>query len=315
MKKVLILLSLTMSLFLHSGEYPHLILNFDVNKTLIASDKTENKSLEDVINELLSRRYFACWDEAVLEPISFDAYVRTVMMPGEEHDAELKMARLVHLTHFIDFLKERNHPLYSVVLDEFNHIIETLQGAHIFPSFFKFTDYLSRKGISYTLFLRSFGKEVFEVKDEINQKLEGLFEFEGKFRNGILYVEGEEPLTTPREIYSFVTSKRHGAIQDDWHYWMKGEMYARCGKPFYIDQEDRNTLSLFFDDNIKINSFEKNVISPLDSGTGASLPVESALESKQMIFVDTIEAILDENYFIGLLEEALAVHGNFRYCH
>lgn len=206
---------------------------------------------------------------------------------------------------------ERIHPLCSVVLDEFNHIIETLQGAHIFPSFFKFTDYLREKKISYTMFLRSFGKEVFEVKDEINQKLDGLFEFEGKFRIGVLYVEGEKPLATPQEIYSFVTSKRHGAIQDDWHYWMKGEMYARCGKPFYIDQEDRNTLSLFFDDNIKVNSFEKNVISPLASGTGDSLSVEAALKSKQMIFVDTIEAILNENYFIGLLEEALAEHEAF----
>lgn len=303
MKKNFTFLFLLVVFFLR-GE-PHLILNFDVNKTLIASDKTENKSLEDVINELLSRKYSACWDETVFEPITFDAYVRNVMMPGEEHDVELKMARLVHLTHFIDYLQEHDHPLLPIVSKQFNMIIDTLKGAHIFPSFYRLIDYLDEKSISYTLFLRSFGKEVFEVKNVINAQLNDLFEVEGEFRKGILNLHGEGSLAIPQDIQAFFYSRRHAAIHDDWPYWMKGEMFAQFGKPFYISLEDREHLSLFFDDNIKVGSFDKNVLAPLNGVTGESIPIPVVLNSKQMIFVDTLEAITNENYFIERVEEAL----------
>lgn len=308
MRKIVVLLGLIVIFGLHAE--PHLILNFDINKTLIASDKTENKSLEDVINEMLSRKYFACWDSTILEPITFDQYVRTVIMPGEEHDKELKIARLVYFTHFIDYLKEHDHPLYSVVLNEFNKVIETLQGAYIFPSFFRLMDELDQRGVSYTLFLRSYGKEVFEVKNEINEQLNHLFQVEGQFRKGVLYINGEEPLTTPETIYSFFNSKKHAAIHDDWPYWMEGEMFAKYGKPFYIDLEDRDTLTLFFDDNIKLDSFEKNIIAPINSQTGEAISIPFLLKSKQMIFVDTLEAIVNENYFIERIQESLLEHQN-----
>ncbi|MFI0435668.1 MAG: hypothetical protein ACH350_08105 [Parachlamydiaceae bacterium] len=310
MKNILILLFLiTIALDLHADSItPHLILNFDVNKTLIASDKTENKSIEDVMNEMLSRKYSACWDDTVTEPITFDRYVRTVMMPGEEHDANLKIARLLPLTHFIDFLLERNHPLYSIVAEEFNHLVKQLRDVHIFPAFYRLIAELDRRGISYTLFLRSFGREVFEIKEEMNATLSQRFEVEGMFRQGVLYLNGQEPIETAEEIYAFFSSKKHAAIHDDWHYWMKGEMYAEYGKPFYLDLEDRNTLALFFDDNIKVDSFEKNIIGPLSRSTGESLSISSLLKSNQMIFVDTIEAILNENYFIEKIDQALQEH-------
>ncbi len=307
MKKIFFLLAVCLNFGLFS-ETPHLILNFDVNKTLIASDKTENKSLEDVINELLSRKYFACWDERVEEPISFDAYVKEVLMPGEEHNIKLKMERLVHLTHFLDYLADCNHPLYSVVEEQFTHIITTLKGEHIFPSFFRLLDDLEKKEIKYTLFLRSFGKEVFEVKNEINCKTNDLFQKEGTFRKGILQIQENASYETPEKIYQFFTSNQHAAIHDDWPYWVAGEMEAKYGKPLYINCEDPNTLSIFFDDNIKIDSYDKNIIAPLNCKTGEALSIQEMLKTKQMIFVDTLEAITNENYFIERLQEALDEH-------
>lgn len=309
MKKIFALLtSMMMTLNLSADSIPHLILNFDVNKTLIASDKIENKTLEDVMNEMLSRKYSACWDDTILEPMTFDNYVRTIMMPGEEHDIKLKMARLVPLTHFIDFLAEHKHPLYPAVLADFNRIIETLEGAYIFPSFFHLIEQLDQRGITYTLFLRSFGREVFEVKNAINTQFDEFFQHEGMFRSGVLHVKGREPVDTPDEIYGFFSSKQNAAIHDDWHYWVEGEMHAEYGKPLYIDLKDQNTLTLFFDDNIKIDSFEKNIIGPINSSTGEPLSISTLLESKQMIFVDTIEAILNKNYFVEKIEEALGEH-------
>ena len=318
MKQILIAFFFVFTLSLYGEAPPHLILHFDVNKTLIASDQTENKSLEDVINEMLSRKYSSCWDERVLKPISFDAYVRKILLPGEEHDVTLKMTRLVYLTHFLDYLKEKTHLLYPTVLNEFNTVIETLEGAHIFPSFFRLLTYLENQGISYTLFLRSFGKEVFEIKQQINAIIgqlnqdesvdNELFQIEAKFRQGELHVEGEEPLKTPEEIYAFFSSGKHAAVHDDWHYWMKGEMLAKYGKPLYLNLDDRKTLTLFFDDNIKFCSHGKCIVGPLDSSTGDVISTQFLLKSKQMIFVDTLEAILNENYFIERVEEALQEH-------
>lgn len=307
MKKFLLLLCFVVTFALSAEQYPHLILNFDINKTLIASDKTENKSIEDVINELLTRKYFACWDKTVLEPISFDAYVRTVLLPGDEHNIKLKEERLVHLIHFIDYLREHQHPLYPTVYKEFTTILETLKGAqgNIFPSFYRLIAELDQNEIPYTLFLRSFGKEVFEVKTEINSVLKDVFKIDGMFRKGALHINGKGILTNSQEIYDFFCSKEHAAIHDDWPYWVAGEMKAKYGKPLFIDQKDKDFLAIFFDDNVKINSTDKNIISPIDCKTDETLSIPHLIQSRQIVQVNTLDAILNERYYVELVQEAL----------
>src|ERR1700730_7016774 len=122
MKNLLFILCFMIAFALGAEQFPHLILHFDINKTLIASDKTENNSIENVINELLCRKYSACWDETLQEPITFDEYVRMVLLPGAEHDVKLKEERLVYLVHFIDHLRSHHHPLYHTVLEEYTMV-------------------------------------------------------------------------------------------------------------------------------------------------------------------------------------------------
>lgn len=303
-------MSLFLTFSLKAEQIPHLVLHFDVNKTLIASDKTENKSIEDVINELLSRKFAACWDSTVEEPISFDAYVRTVLMPGHEHDAQLKMDRLFHLIHFIDFLREHDHPLYSAVFEEFESVLSALKKmkGNIFPAFYYLISELNLRGISYTLFLRSFGKEVFEVKKEINSVCKGLIQSEGIFQKGTLIVDGKNSFRNLQEIFDFFSSKKNAAIRDDWKYWMDGKMHVKYGKPFYVDQADPDTLPIFFDDNIKTDSSEVNIIAAIDAKTGKTIPIPLLLQSRQLVAVDTLEAILNKRYFSEFVEEALQMH-------
>lgn len=290
---------------------PHLVLHFDVNKTLIASDKTENKTTHDVINELLSKKYSACWDERVRQPITFYHYIKKYILPGEDHDATLKVARLVHLIHFIDYLKEHHHPLYTQVHSEYQFMMESLKGNEgIFPSFYILIEELDRRGISYTLFLRSFGKEVFEIKNEINNRLQHHIATEGIFQKGILCIKDRDPITTNNELYHFFNGKEHAAIRDDWHYWMEGEHYAKFGKQFPIDPEDRLTLPIFFDDNIDIHSSEKNIVAPFHAKTGKPLSISSLLQSKQLVPVDTLQAILKPEYFLDKVEEAIKAYHN-----
>jgi hypothetical protein len=312
MKSLLLIMYLLMTHFLEAEQIPHLLLHFDINKTLIASDKTENKSIEDVINELLSKKYSACWDEALQEPLTFEAYVKTIILPGDEHNVKLKEERLDYLIHFIDYLREHHHPYYGKVLEEFTLVVDILKKVqgNVFPSFYRLIFELNQSGIPYTLFLRSFGKEVFEVTNEINSEFKELFKINGMFRKGILYLDGKEALSDSHIIYDFFSAKENAAIHDDWGYWMEGEMEAIYGKPVYIDQEDSSVLTLFFDDNIKTDPSEKNIISPIDPKTGESISIAKLIQFKQLIPVNTLEAILNEFYYLERVQEAIKIHQN-----
>lgn len=309
MIRIYILFTCLFISILEARALPHLILHFDVNKTLIASDQTENKSFEDVINELLSKKHKACWDQNMIEPMTFENYVKTILLPGEEHNAKLKEERLHHLIHFLDFLKEQQHPLYPVVLKEFTSIIESFNHTQtkIFPSFYALINELNQQNISFTLFLRSFGKEVFEIKNEINQTYDNLFQGEGIFQKGILHLSDQRVFRDAHSLYHFFSSGSHTAIRDDWDYWMKGKMGVKYAKIFCINQNDKEVLSLFFDDNIKIDA-EINIIAPIDSNTGQFFSIPALIKSKQLIPVNTIEAILNERYYIDLVQEAIQYH-------
>jgi hypothetical protein len=107
------------SIPLFSETAPHLILYFDINKTLIASDKAGNKSVEDVLNELLAEKYQFCWDESLQEPMTFNEYVDKVLLPGAKHHPELRNQRKFYLQHFINYLREHDHPLYQMALQDY----------------------------------------------------------------------------------------------------------------------------------------------------------------------------------------------------
>ena len=85
-------------------------------------------------------------------------------------------------------------------------------------------------------------------------------------------------------------------------------MSAKQGKPFYVDREDKGTLSIFLDDNISNNNPIKNIIAPLDAATGELIPIEELIESGQAIRVDTLKAILNDEYYINHIQETIKKH-------
>ncbi len=111
-------------------------------------------------------------------------------------------------------------------------------------------------------------------------------------------------------IYSQLQHIGHIAIHDDWSYWSAHGMAARQGKPFYIDRDDAETLTIFFDDNIIEDDQIKNIISPLDAHTGEVISIEDLVESGQAVRVDTLEAILNDDYYIDRVKEALIKHSS-----
>lgn len=239
---------------------PHLILYFDINKTLIASDKAGNKSVTDVINELLTEKYEACWDEAL-------------------------------------------------IVQEYENVLKSLNAStgKVFNSFYSLLNHLDQKEISYSVILRSFGEEVMEVKDEVNTLHKPIFNQTGQFREGTLILEGTK-IEGSNAIYTHLRRIDHTAIHDDWNYWNKNKKSATMGKPFYIDQTDNETLSIFFDDNINENDSNTNIIAPLNAANGELISIENLVESGQAVRVDTLKAILDNNYYINHVEAAIQKH-------
>lgn len=293
------------------GETPHLLLYFDINKTLIASDKVGNKLPEDVLNELLAEKYAAVWDTSLKTPMTYEKYVHEVLLPGPNDDQNLKKERKKYTHNFLSFLKGTNHPLYPLVLKDYETAMKTLtmSGSIIFPSFYRLLSTLEDKQIAYTIILRSYGVEIFEVGEEINHHYSPIFTQKAEFREGKLVFQDGSIYVNPSEIYSYLRNTTHIAIHDDWYFWNSHAQAIEYGKPFIIDNADSKTLSIFFDDNIEETNMVSNIIAPIDATTGEILGIRDLVDRYQAVKVETLEAILDENYFINCIEKALQKRG------
>jgi hypothetical protein len=301
---ILLLITFSVSLF---GDVPHLILNFDINKTLIASDKMTNKSVPEVLNELLAKKYVAKWDKSLDKPISFEDYVDNVLFPASLENVLSGLLRRYSKQHFIDYLRHNSHPLYLDVLKDYQTAEAALQDPDrkVFASFYHLVDALDKRGISYSIVLRSFGAEVDDVKNEINQNVKELFLHTGKFHQTQLFLDNGTSFDNPTAIYQELRHLGHLAIQDDWNHWSTHDCASAYSKPFYVDRQDSNTLSLFFDDNISMKSTDKNIIGPIDPVTGEHYPVDAFITTGQAIPVDTLRAILDPDYFLNCVDAAI----------
>ena len=73
--------------------------------------------------------------------------------------------------------------------------------------------------------------------------------------------------------------------------WVKGEKKIQYGKPFIFDLNDEFFLSIFFDDNI---------VCPIDI-KGHKPSIGDLAEKNQVFVIDTLEAIMKDDYFINLI--------------
>lgn len=282
----------------------HLVLHFDINKTLIATDKATGKSVDNILNELLAVDTYYIWDPSVTHPISYEEYVRTVLVPGAFNDLKVKEKRRGYLEHFLFDLCKRNHPLYPELKSRYCELLNKLQAMDgiVFSSFYKALNELDQRKIPYTIVLRSFGEEVKDVAQEINKKYGPLISRYGYFEGPVLLIEGER-LNKPSDIYKALMQPI--AIRDDWKYWMTGGQKEAFGKPFFVDLDNKERIDIFFDDNINFLGGEINIVSPRDSKTGSPVSVDDLRKRHQLVRVNALEAILNNNYYIEKIKEVL----------
>lgn len=284
---------------------PHLILHFDVNRTLIFSDVVQNQSPEDVIVNGLADRLEYLWDETLTHPINYTNYVKYHLYPNPERSKEIKQKQKSQTTRFLEFLRESNHPLYPAAQQLFERAQQALakQKTLVFPSFYNLLAHLKGKNIAYTLVFRTFGSDIRDIAEELNQQLgpDFLTHFYS-FSQGVFNFE----YASPADFYRYIKNAGyHMAIQDDWNWWFKHSENYQFGKPFPIDSDDAEICSLFFDDNATLNRDhpENNIVAPFDIAGQRELTPEELVAQKRLFPVDTLEALCNENYFIDLIEQ------------
>lgn len=295
---------------------PKVIFHFDVNRTILADDPAGGKTIQDAILHSLADAYKDRWDARVQEPISYGDYVKEYVMPETPENAKdkaakiaLKKARNEKVNQFLTYLQEYNHPSYAKAQDEFTRMNEKLTTSNsiVFDSFYNAVHYLKEKGIPHTVILRTFGEDLPRVTADINKKLKiEFFTTTGHFKEGKLYVNGV-CLETPAQQYAFFkTHEGNCALQDNFHDWNKTGELQESSKQFALDLTDSDAISLFSDDNINpaLHS-KKNIVNPVDAKTGVSLSVPELIKLGHLMVVDTVQAVLDEDYYIKPVQRLL----------
>lgn len=299
-----------------------LILNFDINKTLIAIDPVNKKEVDEVIQGALASKMKAKWDDQIETPITYENYL---IMKGIS-----KQERRNYIVNFLEYLKEHSH-LYNSALSMYNRAMDVYrnmktENKEIFTSFYELISYLdNNENIQYRIVFRTFGEDLPKIIEELENILDWKVSV-AKFNSGSLIVSETKDLCdhtkflTSREhdfvyklehklkMYEFIRdSEHHLAILDDYKEWAKNDEAQEHGKLHLIDESDENTLSIFFDDNItKDPSSRTNIVSCYDAVHGKNMSIDKAVERGYVYKVDTIKALSDPKYFINLVSKTIS---------
>lgn len=178
----------------------------------------------------------------------------------------------------------------------------------VFPSFYKLVAFMDEQGVEYSIVLRTFGKDLGEVVSEIEAKTNKVFfDQYPKFVSGKLHVD-DEVLSSPEAIYSYFSTAKHVAVQDEYSWWVSHGKKTLYGKPFYVNLKDESTIHIFFDDNISTNDKDSSIVASFDAVLGKQLSARELAEKGLLHEVDTSDAALNENYYIEKINEVINKH-------
>ncbi len=283
-----------------------LILHMDVNKTIIAEDLANGKSIDDILIESLAKYYKGTWDPSLKQKITYVQYVKDYLFPGEKSNKKIRKLRNEAIHSFLDVLKEIKDPRYPMILKRFNKLLEKIQmqKGKIFASFYKLISYLEKEKIPYAIILRTFGTDLAIIAHELASTINLTFDWNGHFRTQKLYLKSthtqeEIILETAEDIFTFFKERNHVRIKDDFKTWNDNREQAEYGKLFPIPR-NRKIKTIFFDDNA-----EENIINARDSISGSFLDPNKLINEGIICSVDTLQVIEDDDYFIKQLLDIL----------
>ena len=296
---------------------PKWVFHFDVNKTITAIDSAKGYSYEEMVNSILAEKYHYYWDDTLPEEMSYEQYVKEFCGFSKEEAKQ-------HILQFVDFINGTNHPLKDDVNEDVKLLQDKLlsQDTLVLASFYRFLSYVENANIDYAIILRSFGNDLNDVVEEINEILGRTFlETSAYFLSGELYTE-EGLISSPQEIYSYFSECSNLIVQDDYYWWESHGKHSHYGKPFYYNGDDKDVVHVSFDDNINGENEENNIVAPLNAMTGNPLFLGDLLEIGVVHSVDPFQAIVDDEYYVnrflhlqGQRSKAFIAKGTLPYPH
>lgn len=279
-----------------------LTLHFDVNKTIIATDIAGGRpDVSMVIQELLADKTISLWSPELSHPVSYSDFVKKHLYPGDKSDPEIRAARFKLLHNFVE--NQEQTPIYTRLKRDYDALCQKMSDRLLFPSFIHCLNTLEQLNIKATIVLRTFGHDLTAVTQAVERQLPKAKFVSGQMSKGKLLFE-QHSYRSPSAIRSTLNSHRWVAIQDDWAWWIANKLHRHCGKPLFVDLKDSRTHAIFFDDNIKTDPSSKTNIVCAHNLKGEEITA-TCLESRQLISVDTLEAIRDPNYFLKQIESSL----------
>ena len=293
-----------MTIYHYQAPKPLIFLNFDINGTIVSLDTAEKTLPEGRICVELAKVLVKKWDERS-EPMTFEKYVDTVLYPANAEAAKNTKER------FMEWLEETAHPDREEIFQEYERIKELFTDSEtgqinldqIYPSFVYALEKLEEQGADYRICLRTFGFDLEKVVKQIQdsswaKRLNIHFVHRGAFNgdqesNKNSFEFNKKRIEDIQEVFdTFVNSKEHFAIQDNYMRWKNNQEQARFGKPFLFPKDhfwkDREVICLMFDD------YGHRIVSPVDVNTGEEL---KAQETPSLIVVNTFDAITKRDYF------------------
>ena len=288
------------SLFSYQMAEKKIHLHFDINKTIIAMDAVQGKGIEETVNGILAEFTFEKWDGKTEQ--SFYAYLTNQIAQENPNLSRtsgiFKKIRAERLAHFPEYLQQYPELLAQYEKDKaiMLQILSTEKMA-IFPSFFKTIEWLNQNyPKNYAIYLRTFGKDLSEIIQTLTDKKILKFANQGQFKERTLDIaDPNKPLS---EFFKN-PDLNHYALCDDYKYWESKGFQAVGGKPFFIDINDLQNISIFFDDNA--NDPDKPIICPIDH-SGNLQDTNQLMEKGNIVAVNPKEAILNENYFVDKIK-------------
>lgn len=283
-----------------------ILCHLDVNKTLVPEDLSTKKSVEYILSSTLAEKTVHVWDH-YYPAMSYREYTEKVLAHGD------KTRQKEFLGNFISFLETSNYSDRFKVIDTYRLSLAKMEGQYLVPSFRKLVRKMQEQNIAFRIILRTFGKDIHEGKitQEIDRILDGSrFQYWGNFKGGTLSIHQGPTLEKVADIYKlFQESSGHFAIQDDYKSWDEDGGRARSGKHFIFDPNDRKFFSVIIDDNVITDpDSECNIVHPVNVD-GSTVHVHQYL-GRNIFVADVIEAILDDNYFIDIINKGLALAGH-----
>jgi len=277
-----------------------LIIHMDVNKTIIALDLAQGKDVEETVNIILTEFTRFAWDSQDEQSYYTFLTDQVAQEFGQLNRAseEFKKIRDARLRTFPSFLKKYPHLLatYEQEKNDLLHMINRHEMG-IFPSFYKLISWLdAHYPNNYTIHLRTFGIDLNNLIAAIEKNSTLKFAGRGTFKNGTLSLAIEK-----KSLSHFFsnTGAQHFAISDDYPYWKASGFQTHGGKPFPIDAQNAELISIFFDDNA--DDAERPIICPLQPD-GTIADTQELMQKGIIVSVNSKQAILDEDYFINKIK-------------